>query len=246
MQRYLYGQLERTEAAYWWFVGQRFLLSRFLRKQYGAQRSLKLLDVGCGTGKNLEVLRQWGTAVGADISSDAIEFCRRRGFTIRKSDVMSLKFPDNAFDVVTSLGVFYHRNVTDDVRGFREIHRVLKPSGRFFFLDCATKALYGKHDLAFDGIRRYERKELKAKLESAGFAVEKISYINTLLFPAIFLYRKLDGLRSTRPESNVQEKISPLLNALLTFLYKTELRGVSYVSYPFGVNIFAVARKRQN
>ena len=205
---------------------------------------MKLLEVGCGTGINLQVLEKFGTVYGVDISDDAINFCKIRGIkNIKKSNVMNIKFTDNMFDVVTSLGVFYHKNVSDDVRGMKEIYRVLKPKGRFFIFDCAMMCLYGKHDIAFHGIRRYSKKELESKLKQAGFTVEKISYVNTLLFPAVYLNRKLGKLSKSKPKSEVQESISPIVNLILKILYKTELRGIRYFNYPFGVNIFAVSRK---
>jgi len=46
-------------------------------------------------------------------------------------DVQNLTFQNNTFDVCTSIEVFEH--VADDARGFREVHRVLKPGGLFLF-----------------------------------------------------------------------------------------------------------------
>ena len=46
-------------------------------------------------------------------------------------DVQELRLPDGSFDLVTSTEVFEH--VPDDRRGFREVHRVLRPGGRFIF-----------------------------------------------------------------------------------------------------------------
>lgn len=53
----------------------------------------------------------------------------RRGVPCQ--DVQALLLPDSSFDLVTSTEVFEH--VPDDRRGFGEIHRVLRPGGRFIF-----------------------------------------------------------------------------------------------------------------
>jgi len=244
MERQLYETLYKVERTYWWFAGQRFLLNNLLQRYYDSKKGLKLLDVGCGTGINMQLLSKFGTAYGIDISDYAIHFCKMRGIKkIKKSNVMNIKFNNNIFDVVTSLGVFYHRNVTDDVKAMKEIYRVLNPGGRFFIFDLAMKCLYGKHDIAFDGIRRYSRRELKLKLEQIGFNVEKISYVNTILFPAVYISRKIGILTKSKPKSEVQDYINPALNSILKVLFKTELNLVNYINYPFGVNIFAVARK---
>ena len=245
MDKKIYETLYKTEENYWWFVGQRFFLDMYLTKYYNHKKNLKLLDVGCGTGLNLGMLDDFGTAYGIDISDDALAFCKARGAkNIKKSNVMNIKFKGNMFDVVTSMGVFYHKNVVDDVKAMKEIYRILKPGGRLFFFDCAMMSLYGKHDIAFHGMRRYSKNELKSKLEKSGFVVEKISYINTLFFPLIYIRRKLSNLANSKPKSDVQEKFNPIVNFILKMIYKTEITGLKYVNYPFGVNIFAVARKR--
>lgn len=246
MEKQLYDTLYKLEGKYWWFVGQRFLIHQLLNKYYPrCKKRLLLLDVGCGTGLTMQELNKFGKAYGIDIADEALRFCRKRGLAnIKKSNVMGIKFNDGLFDIVTSLGVFYHKNVTDEAKAFSEIYRVLKPGGRLLFFDCAMMCLYGKHDLAFHGIRRYSKKELTYKLKRAGFTIEKITYVNTLLFPALYLSRKLGKMTRSKPKSEVQESISPLLNLILKALYKMEIRGAIYSNYPFGINIFAVARKK--
>ena len=162
-----------------------------------------------------------------------------------KSNVMGIKLPDNTYNVVTELGVFYHEAVTDDLKAMKEACRILKPGGIFFVFDCAMMCLFGKHDVAFHGIRRYSRRELKTKLEQAGFRVERISYINTLLFPFVYVKRKLEKLSSKQPESEVQGTINTFVNKLLTVMYKMEILMNKFLSYPFGINIYAVARKKE-
>ena len=245
MDKKIYDIVYKIEDTYWWFVGQRFLLNEYLKKYYNSKKNLKLLDVGCGTGINLNLLNKYGKAHGIDMSDEALRFCKIRKIrNVKKSNVMDIKFNSNSFDVVTSLGVFYHRNVTNDVKGLKEIYRLLKPSGRFFLMDPAMKCLFGKHDIAFHGIRRYSKEELQSKLEKVGFVVEKISYFNTFLFPFVYLKRKVEKLSKSEPKSEVQETINPLINSILEGLFKIEIKGLDYVNYPFGINIFAVAKKK--
>lgn len=238
-----YETLFKVEEKYWWFVGQQSLVKKFLNKNYAGRKDLSLLDVGCGTGITLSLLSKYGTAQGMDIAGEAVAFCQKRGFAITTSDVMNINFENDSFDVVTMLGVFYHKNVVDDLKGLQEIYRILKPGGRILFIDCAMPCLYGKHDIAFHGIRRYTKNELQEKMLKTGFILEKISYYNTLLFPLVYLKRKLEKLSRAPAKSEVSEEINPLLNLILTKIYSAELSLLEYVSLPFGVNIMVIARK---
>lgn len=240
----MYELLYKVEETHWWFCGQRFLLNQFLAKYYDVGKNLVLLDVGCGTGFTLSFLDKFGETYGIDVSNEAIEFCKDRGTkNVKKSDVMDIQFESNRFDVVTSLGVFYHKNVVDDVLGMKEIHRVLKPGGRLFFYDSAMMSLFGNHDLAFHGVRRYSRKDLKSKLVKSGFVVEKISYANAFLFLPVHIKRKLEKLGNPKAQSDIQDTINPLLNSLLASISKFEIKLMRYINYPFGINLFAVAVK---
>lgn len=242
MEKQLYETLYKVEENYWWFVGQRTLVNRFLTKYYGSKNNLKILDAGCGTGINLKMFAKFGDVCGIDISDEALNFCALRGGKVKKSNIMAIKFKDKAFDIVAALGIFYHNGVTDEIKGMKEIYRVLKPGGRLIFVDSAMKCLYGKHDIAFHGVRRYSKRDLKSKLEKAGFNVEKISYFNMILFPVIYIYRKLNNIINSKPKSEVSD-INHFLNSLLINICRIENIGLKYLNYPFGVNIFAIARK---
>src|SRR5688500_12399621 len=91
MQAHTYSIMNEVEQAHWWFVGRRRIIESFLKrlsqqmagenptKTPGSTQSLKILDVGCGTGANLEMLSQFGEAEGVDVSAEALDFCRARG-----------------------------------------------------------------------------------------------------------------------------------------------------------------------
>src|SRR5688572_22625809 len=93
MQQHTYAIMDRVEDSHWWFVGRRAILESFMRRIVGringgnagvGEADLRILDVGCGTGANLEMLSQFGQAEGVDVSDDALEFCRRKGLSVQK------------------------------------------------------------------------------------------------------------------------------------------------------------------
>src|SRR5687767_4787295 len=85
-------------------------------------QNAKILDVGCGTGANLEMLSQFGEAEGVDVSDDALEFCRLKGLKVQKGLAETLPYSDETFDVTTALDVVEH--LDDDIAGLKGMFRV--------------------------------------------------------------------------------------------------------------------------
>src|SRR2546430_2157093 len=130
MQQHTYSIMYQVEGSHWWFVGRRRIIESFLgpicRKLNTEQP--RILDIGCGTGANLEMLSQFGTAEGVDVSVEALAFCRERGLAkVRQGEAEHVPYEDCLFDLVTGLGVVDH--LDDGVAGLKEVWRVLSPRG---------------------------------------------------------------------------------------------------------------------
>src|SRR5262245_58846245 len=105
-----------AEERQWWYAGMRAIVAAVLDKRTGAvpASDARVLDAGCGTGNNLLHLARHGHTFGVDLSDEALRFCRSRSVTVANASVLALPFADEAFDLVTSFDVIYHRWVTDD------------------------------------------------------------------------------------------------------------------------------------
>ncbi len=89
-------------------------------------RSLEMLDVGAGSGRQAAQLAEGGHRVMAvDIETSA--YAEEMLFPVRMYDGKTLPFPDDAFDVVISSNVLEHVNDLDGL--LDEIRRVLRPDG---------------------------------------------------------------------------------------------------------------------
>ena len=67
-----------TEDNHWWFIGQRKILTNVFEKYVNKNENLKIVDAGCGTGRNIIELQKYGEVIGIDYSETAIEFCKKR------------------------------------------------------------------------------------------------------------------------------------------------------------------------
>ena len=207
-----------------------------------------ILDAGCGSGGMLQALRSAFSRVklvGVDASQHALRLTAERltGAELVRGSVDQLRFADGSFDDVLSIDVLTAAGV-DAPRALAEAHRVLRPNGRVLVNVAAFDFLRGAHDVAVDVDHRYTSADLRALLIDAGFAIERLSYWNTLLFPAVAAIRWLSRRRA-RPEIARSDfrALPSLLNVTLHDIALLELRAGTRVSLPFGTSIFAVGRK---
>ena len=107
------------------------------------QRRLMLLDVGCGTGRFLDFVKQaWPRlpAIGLDLSEAYVREAKRHLQRWSRTDLMvgnaeSIPLPDESQDAVTSIFMFHE--LPPEVRRIvlSEFARVLKPGGRLVLVD---------------------------------------------------------------------------------------------------------------
>lgn len=242
MQQHTYAIMNRVEDEHWWFVGRRLILEEFLRSLDPNSQipNPKFLDVGCGTGANLEMLSQFGTAEGVDVSDDALEFCRRKGLNVHKGLAEELPFPDETFDVVTALDVVEH--LDDDVAGLKEMFRVLKKGGKTLVFVPAFMWLWGVQDDVSNHRIRYSRKQIVERLQEAGFTIERATYANWTFFAPILAGRTLMRITGIKPESENNVNVSAL-NGLFGKLFGAERFWLRHFDFPFGVSIVITASK---
>ncbi|HEV7744890.1 MAG TPA: class I SAM-dependent methyltransferase [Pyrinomonadaceae bacterium] len=245
MQQHTYAIMRRVEATHWWFVGRRRIIRSFVERLFpDLQANAKqacILDVGCGTGANLEMLSEFGAAEGVDVSPEALSFCRERGLeNVKLGAAEALPYEDNSFDLVTGLDVVEH--LDDDLAGLKEMRRVLRRDGRAVLFVPAFMFLWGVQDDISHHRRRYALKELKRVVREAGFEVERATYVNISFFTPILLGRLLMRATGLRPESENNITIG-FLNGALGKLFAAERGPLRYFNFPFGVSIICVARR---
>jgi SAM-dependent methyltransferase len=244
MQQHTYAIMDRVEDKHWWFVGRRAILETFLRSIVGSRPSTaakpRILDIGCGTGANLEMLSQFGSAEGVDVSDDALEFCRRKGLTVQKGLAETLPYADETFDITTALDVIEH--LDDDIAGLKEMHRVTKTGGNALIFVPAFMWLWGVQDDISNHRIRYTKKQIVERLKQAGFTVERATYANFTFFAPILGGRTIMRITGVKPESENNINVSAL-NGLFGKIFSAERFVLDKFNFPFGVSIVISARK---
>lgn len=96
------------------------------------------------------------------------------------------------------------------------------------------------------GARRYTVGEMRAKLQRSGFTVLRATYAHFLLFPAIAAGRLLSrAVGGNGAQSDVAE-MPPLLNRMLTELYRVEVALLRRMDLPWGSSVLCLARKARS
>lgn len=178
-----YARMRELETGSWWNAAMRDVAAMLLN-DVQLPASGTILDVGCGSGQTLAWFNQrfgaWRT-LGCDISPEAAAAAVRSGFEITQASALALPYPSGIADVIVTLDVLQHVPLGGgDVTALREMRRVLKPGGWLFMRTNAQSfpATADDHEYQF---HRYEPRELRDKLATAGFVVRRLSRVNALL-----------------------------------------------------------------
>lgn len=128
---------------------QRWYEAPLLESLGGKTKGLSVLEIGCGQGVGTKVILERFAArsvYSIDVDPDMVKKARRHlrsypqeRIQIEEGDVTQLNKPDNYFDACFNFAILHH--VPNWQLALQEIHRVLKPGGKFYFQDVTTHAL---------------------------------------------------------------------------------------------------------
>ncbi len=186
MDSFSYEKMSSVEDTHWWFSARRNIISAVLER-LRLPNNTDILEVGCGSGGNLEMFSRFGNVYGVEYDSYALEKARDRGIGDIEQGALpyNLPFEDSSFDLVALLDVLEH--IDDDAASLSTLYDRVKSGGVLLLTVPAYQWLWSSHDEIHGHKRRYTRKVLRTLVESSGFTVDRDSHFNSFLFPLVML-----------------------------------------------------------
>ena len=232
-----------VEQRQWWYRGTRDICFSLLHPFVVDRRPQQILDVGCGTGGNLLELSRYGFARGIDIDPLCVEYCRQKGLDVTLGTMFDIREPPASIELLTMFDVLCYAEPAQTVPVLRGMATVVKPGGLIAFREPAMPIARGWHDRAVHTNQRFVIPGITQSLREAGFELMRATYLNTVLFPPIVAVRRLQDLwKPSHAQSDVEDTAEPL-NSLLLAILRFERAMLTAVDLPFGVSLFAVARR---
>ena len=238
-----FPRLAAIEQAHFWFRVRNELIQWALGKYFPDAKSF--FEVGCGTGFVLEGIRERfpGThLVGSEIFLDGLAFAKARlpGVEFYQMDARSIPF-EREFDVVGAFDVLEH--LVEDNRALAQMFNAARPGGGLLVTVPQQRYLWSASDEHAMHQRRYSSSELRKKVETAGFQIERITSFNSLLFPLMF-WSRMHQRRDQEFQPWRELEISPTVNRILGSILKLErLLIENGLSFPVGGSLLLIGRR---
>jgi SAM-dependent methyltransferase len=239
-----FDEMIGNQSAHWWFEGRKRVIDRIIGT-LGLPGDCRILEIGCGTGANVEVLARHGRVCAIELDDYA------RDYTIRTNPGLIVKrgwLPDGLscisgekFDLICLFDVLEH--VEDDESAICNLRSFLGESAKLLVTVPAYQSLFGKHDRALGHFRRYNRGDLSMKFERNGYKVNFISYINVFALPLMAIARLIERIAEVPGPSLGSKKPAWAINRAMLSLFALETAWLPRRSSPFGGSVAALAER---
>jgi len=238
MERIVYDRMAELDSRHWWYRARREILAGLIGRRIALPENPRILEIGCGTGHNLAMLKRFGRVDAIEIDPAARAIATQRlGHAVMDAPLPVLTgVEEGAYDLVAILDVLEH--VEEDREALESIARKLRPGGRILIAVPAHPWMWSAHDVVNHHKRRYTRGTLRAVVAEAGLKLEMMSWFNSLLFPLAAAARFAGKVRK---KEDSDDTLPPApLNALFQAIFGLERYAIGRLPFPPGVSLVAI------
>ena len=235
------------ESDNWLHRGRRKLLnsclSPYCQSKVKKNTHRRILEIGAGSGKNIEILSKYGAVDAIEIEPLATKILENNP-DVQRLYLNKVPFPLNQkYDIICAMDFLEH--VDNDKEVFSWMVDHLKDNGLIFVTVPAYQLLFSYHDIALGHYRRYRLKQLLS-LGVDRISLIKKGYFNFFLFPIATLSRILDCMRPGRKKDQVKQSsdVHSYLDFIFFHILQIEINLIRKFSlFPCGLTAFALFRK---
>lgn len=239
MERVVYDRMAELDQLHWWYRARREVIAALIRRHALPPRDGTLLEVGCGTGHNLPMLATFGTVDAIEIDDAARAMAEKRlGRPVHGSRLPELPgIAEGHYDLIGAFDVIEH--IADDTAAVASLARRLKPGGKLVVTVPAHQWMWSAHDVVNHHQRRYSKAGLKRLIDGSPLRLERIGYLNSLLFP-LAVGARFAGKIAGKDSSDDTLPPGPV-NWAFEKIFGLERYLVGRLPLPPGLSLFAVA-----
>lgn len=239
MERAVYRHMADLDQRHWWYLGRRRVIETLIERLARPPADGRILEVGCGTGHNLSMLRKFAEVDAVELDESVRAIAERRlGRQVISDRLPELQgVPDKAYDLIGAFDVIEH--IHDDRAALQAIARKLRPGGELVLTVPAHPWMWSAHDVVNHHQRRYSKQSLKTLIGASPLSLVSIGYLNSLLFPLALAQRMASKILG---KQDAQLGIPPEpLNKALTSIFAAERHLIGRLPLPPGLSLYAVA-----
>jgi SAM-dependent methyltransferase len=236
-------EAEILEDKSWWVQGRKSIIRKYLSLATLGIEFAKILDIGCGSGGNFDVLREFGIVYGCEPSPVLASRARARRIAHEvyenDTDVVLSKVQCN---VLTLFDVLEH--ISDDNVFIKNITKSLITPHSILISVPAHPFLFSEHDRLLNHKRRYTKARLANVLLENGYKIRFISHHMTILFPIAMIVRAKERALASFGRKRVSVDMGDVpasIGVVLQRVLACESILVPHFELPIGLWLFCVA-----
>jgi 2-polyprenyl-3-methyl-5-hydroxy-6-metoxy-1,4-benzoquinol methylase len=239
-QEYARQYRDLYEKHWWWRTREEAILE-VIRRHFGRNRGLRILDVGCGDGLFFDRLADFGEVEGVEPDAGLVnpQGPYRAQIRIAPFDIHFRASVPYSF--VLMLDVLEH--LDSPSAALRHAQSLLAPSGALLLTVPAFQILWTNHDMINHHRMRYRRGTLRPLLQQAGFVIQEEHYWYQWTCPVKLAIRMYENI--LRPSPAVARVPLKWVNDLLYWISRAEQKTLGSIGMPFGSTLMVYCTKEE-